>query len=75
MSKGEVRMEGPVDLYTWAKVEHVAREQGRDVHEVAVELLEREADKELAKWGPPTGVVVRGEGAVVVVGSGNRVTV
>lgn len=49
MSKGKVRLEAAVDLFDVAKVEHVAREQGRDVEEVAAEMLEAEADKELAK--------------------------
>ncbi len=87
MNKGRVRMEGPIDNYTWAKVEHIARKQGRDVHEVAVEMLEREADKELAKLEPPGALVVAGiglpairvegsgGGSIVVVGDGNRVTV
>lgn len=86
MSKGEVKLEVVADLFDLAKVEHIAKEQGRDFNEVAVELLEREADRELAKLGPSGNVVVTanglsvhveggGEGAVVVVGDGNRVTV
>lgn len=72
MSKGQVKMEVVVDLFTVAKVEHVAREQGRDVGEVAAELLEKEADKEINRAG--AGLYLEGPGAVVIVGNGNTVS-
>ena len=87
MSKGEVKLEVVADLFDLAKVEHIAKEQGRDFNEVAVELLEREADRELAKLEPPGALVVAGiglsairvegsgGGSIVVLGDGNRVTV
>ena len=73
MSKGQVKMEVTLDLFTVAKVEHVAGEQGRDVGEVAVEMLEREADKEIKRAG--AGLYLEGPGAVVIVGDGNTVSV
>lgn len=43
------RLSQLIDIYTWAKVLHVAAQKGRNVQEVANELLEEETDKELKK--------------------------
>lgn len=42
-----------IDIYTWAKLEHMAAEQDRDVNEFAAEKLEEEVEKEHDKAFAP----------------------